>query len=438
MAPSFSTIREDDPRKLELAVIADDLTGAADTGVQFRPALGPVYLVDHRFLSAVVFEPPPRALSIFTASRSLPRAEAHRAVSVACRVLGSLAPRRIYKKVDSALRGNIGAELEAVMAALNIELSFIAPAFVEQGRTTLGGVHCIHGTPVSETEMRRDPLTPVCESRLSDWIGRQTRFPISHIDLEVLKGGLDAAAGAIDCAVSQGVRHFTFDAAVVEHLDGIARLALDRFPRALLCGSAGLARSLSRALGAGRVPAPCDRRPPNAPRAGHWLFVCGSASERLRLQVRMLADRAGVGVEILEPGCLTTDGPRDDRAAAVQRAAGRLAIGDLILSLSPPSPDPTSIDPDRLIAGVADVVGAVAAAARPGGLFLSGGDTARAVLERLDARAIRLECEPGSGLVYGILMGGPLEGVPVVTKAGSFGPPDALLALKTALSAVPG
>jgi len=56
------------------------------------------------------------------------------------------------------------------------------------------------------------------------------------------------------------------------------------------------------------------------------------------------------------------------------------------------------------------------------------------VLERIGARGIRLECEIGNGLVFGRLVGGAMEGMPVVTKAGAFGPPDALLKLKESLS----
>jgi uncharacterized protein YgbK (DUF1537 family) len=419
---------------LELAVIADDLTGAADTGIQFRPVFAPVYLVDHRFLSTNSFEVPPQALSICTGSRGLSPAEAHRVVGEVCQVFGRHAPRRVYKKIDSALRGNIGAELEAVMDALNIGMSFIAPAFVEQGRTTEGGIHWIHGTPVAKTEMQRDPVAPVCESLLPEWIGRQAHLPIAHIDLGALGEGSAAAAAAIARAADRGVRHFTFDAAAVEHLDCIAHLALNHFPQALLCGSAGLARSVSRALGAHLAPASCARPRMYSALPGHWLFVCGSASERLRRQVQVLAEQSKVSLEILEPAGHAAGRPSDRWSAAIRRATMRLADEDLVMALAPPSADAPRVDSERLIAEFADAVQAVIAAVRPAGLFLSGGDTALAVLERLGARGVCLEREVGSGLVVGSLMGGSLGEVPVVTKAGAFGPPDALLKFKEALA----
>ncbi|MGE5258491.1 MAG: four-carbon acid sugar kinase family protein, partial [Hyphomicrobiales bacterium] len=112
---------------MEVAVIADDITGAADTGIQFRSAFAPVYLLDHRRLGFVSFAHAPRVLSVFTGSRALAGADARQAVAAASRALQGWAPRRVYKKIDSALRGHIGVELEAVMEALAIEVSFIAP-----------------------------------------------------------------------------------------------------------------------------------------------------------------------------------------------------------------------------------------------------------------------------------------------------------------------
>ena len=54
----------------------------------------------------------------------------------------------IYKKTDSALRGNIGAELEAMMQASGEEQLPFVPAFPQIGRTTVNGTHFIEGVPV--------------------------------------------------------------------------------------------------------------------------------------------------------------------------------------------------------------------------------------------------------------------------------------------------
>ncbi len=82
------------------------------------------------------------------------------------------------------------------------------------------------------------------------------------------------------------------------------------------------------------------------------------------------------------------------------------------------------------MSGLAQFVETVVRRARTAGVFLSGGDTALAVMERLEVAAVRLERELASGLGCGMICGGPLVGpIPVFTKAGSFGGPDTLVEL---------
>jgi uncharacterized protein YgbK (DUF1537 family) len=148
-----------------------------------------------------------------------------------------------------------------------------------------------------------------------------------------------------------------------------------------------------------------------------------------------LAGQANVSVATLDPACLMPGSSSAWRANAIQRAAARLAAGDLVMNMAPPAADRSSLDPVGLIGGFADAAASVMETVRPAGLFLSGGDTAQAVLERLNTRAIRLECEVLSGLVRGSIIGGRMDGLAVVTKAGAFGPPDALLKMHAALGA---
>jgi uncharacterized protein YgbK (DUF1537 family) len=171
------------------------------------------------------------------------------------------------------------------------------------------------------------------------------------------------------------------------------------------------------------------------PAPGHLLFVCGSASEWLRLQVVELAGQANVSVETLEPACMMPGSSSACRANAIQRAAARVAAEALVMNMAPPAPDLSPLVPVGHIGGFADAVGSVRETVRFAGLFLSGGDTAQAVLERLNTRAIRLECEVLSGLVWGSIIGGRMDGLAVVTKAGAFGLPDALFKLRAVLRA---
>ena len=100
---------------VEIAVIADDLTGAADTGIQFRPVYADTVLMADTALAADCRMPRPDVLAVHTATRAASPEDARRRIGETAKRLRQLEPRRVYKKVDSCLRGNLGAETEALL-----------------------------------------------------------------------------------------------------------------------------------------------------------------------------------------------------------------------------------------------------------------------------------------------------------------------------------
>src|SRR3954463_919522 len=124
---------------LEVAVIADDLTGAADTGIALALAGIPTFV-------AFGEQIPPadsRVVAFDTDSRALDAgAAAARAGGVASRAR-ERGVRTIYKKIDSTLRGNVGAENAAIFRALTGQgqpaVVVACPAFPAMGRTTRDG-----------------------------------------------------------------------------------------------------------------------------------------------------------------------------------------------------------------------------------------------------------------------------------------------------------
>jgi len=91
----------------------------------------------------------------------------------------------------------------------------------------------------------------------------------------------------------------------------------------------------------------------------------------------------------------------------------------------------------RLAAALAEVVGQVIADIEPAGVIATGGDTARALLAHMGAAGIDLQSEVLPGIPYGTLYGGTRQGLPVVTKAGGFGPRDALVKAVQYLESLP-
>lgn len=407
---------------LEIAVIADDLTGAADTGIQFRSLYGEVLLMADSGLAARPPAPVPEVLAVHTSSRALPAAQARARLRLAAERLTLWRPGRVFKKVDSGLRGNIGAETDALVDTLGLHLSFIAPAFPRAGRTTVDDIHLVHGQPVAESEMGRDPATPVTESRLSRVIAAQSRHPVGHVGLETVAAGGDDLLSAVRRLADAGVRHIVFDAAEAGHLAAVAGLALGPFPDALLVGSAGLAQGL------------CDCRPHAAPPArapiaagpGHHLIALGTASPRARRQVEVLAAAFPCALVEMEAGRLAkTDLVPEE--ADLSELADRLAAGDVVVRIAPPAGETSARTTRRVAGGFGALIAALVARTPPASLFLSGGDTALSVLGRLGARGLRLDREILPGLVLGRVTGCAFEGLAVGTKPGAFGDDDALV-----------
>jgi D-threonate/D-erythronate kinase len=376
-----------------IAVIADDLTGAADAGVQ---------LVRAGYRTAVVFhgEEAPTAdvdsMSFDTDSRTMPAGfAARRVVDVARAVRGA---RVVYKKLDSTLRGNVAAELAAAFGASGREHAIVAPAFAEAGRTTIRGTQLVHGVPVDETELREDPQTPVLEAHVPTLLG----------DAFSSVGTL----GVGDLADPERVRLILEEnecvVADAEHDSDLTALvrAVPNPTRVLWAGSAGLAHALGSVYPGPRAGDAGELRAPVRP----VLVVVGSLNGVAREQVRQLVEEFGdVSVEV-------------GRGDTVATARDALSQRTCAVIHTPERKDGTG---EAVLGSLAEVVGRLSEERLFGGMVLTGGATAVGVARRLGATGIELRGEVEAGVPVGALIGP--RPYPVVTKAGGFGGPDTLV-----------
>ena len=157
----------------KLLIVADDFTGALDTGVQFssRGARTKV-ITDPKYnfsgaagLDVLVFD---------SETRHLPQKKAYEIVYNLVKRASDFKIPYIYKKTDSGLRGNIGSELAGAMDALGLEEMSFIPAFPAMKRVTKNGVHYIDGVPVAESMFGQDPFEPVKNSDVNLIIAEQT------------------------------------------------------------------------------------------------------------------------------------------------------------------------------------------------------------------------------------------------------------------------
>jgi D-threonate/D-erythronate kinase len=396
-----------------VVVVADDLTGAADSAVHFIPTAGEMLLLDVERTVPEVVQADTSGFALNTASRNLGPREAVHMVSRAVQFLSSLPLRLIYKKMDSQLRGRPGLEIETLRRGLGLACAFVAPAYPEQGRITKDSVHLVHGIPVAEGEAGKDPVTPVTRSSLPELIAEQAGVMTSHVYLKDLNQGMEEVYRKIGVLMKKGVQVITFDSVFREHLDMVARLGLDRFPGTLLAGSAGLALSAAALINTDSL-----RTPPTLPLCRSLLFVCGSASGVLHQQAEALVSLGVCGEVSIGPESLTDP----DRWKALGNEAHEAwAKGDLLIRISAKPMALPAKGTDKLLSRLAVLVTGLLEHKGTEGIFLSGGDTARKVLSETNARAIRIKGQACPGMAWGEADGGSLAGAITVTKAGAFG-----------------
>ena len=409
-----------------LGVIADDLTGANDTGVQFARD-GARTLVPFEWHNLDALGRQADVVVLNTNSRAAsPRVAAQR-VKIAAQALRKAGIQAVYKKIDSTFRGNIGAELDALLDVYPVPLAVLTPAYPPAGRAVRDGVLLVDGTPVHKTSIGADPVTPIRESHLPTLLRRQMTHPVHSLPLAVVRKGASAVTRLFRQWDGSGPAVVLADAVTPQDLTRLARIILKEELFGLAAGSAGLALALSALL-------PWRRRRLSRPSASApLLFVIGSQNPTSLAQIRWLEEHGSVPV--IRACIRDVVAGRDrfrhelDRAASKVRSelrAGRHAI----LTLAQPSASvrrrtPSPSASATLSEFLGNATHAVAQSVPLGGLILCGGDIAVATCRALGAGGMELYGEVEPGVPCGRLVGGLFDGLPAVTKAGGFGKPDA-------------
>jgi len=164
-----------------LLILADDLTGALDTGVQFAKKRIDVRVCPSPERAKQPLPKNPVVRVINTGTRHSVPDDARRVIAKCAAVFSDV--EFFYKKTDSCLRGNIGAELEALMRASGVRQLPFVPAYPGLERITRGGVQYINGQPIHESAIAKDPLNPVTESFVPAIIKKQSTIQCRLIPL---------------------------------------------------------------------------------------------------------------------------------------------------------------------------------------------------------------------------------------------------------------
>ena len=273
-----------------IGIVADDLTGANDTALQFhirgantQILLNPEILPENR-LSTQVWAMP-------TETRNLPPSEAYERVKSTVELLkDKLGIEFFYKKIDSTLRGNIAAETLAMLEVLDWDAAVLLPAFPQEGRITVGGYHMLKGVLIERTEHARDPQSPIYESHIPTLLKKQ--LPEEHSDLigqiemnTVIKGA-GPVLQKLNSLISEGKKLIVADAMTTTDIEQIV-LAMEKSSYKILpCGSAGCAQVLGNIW----LPEMSNQHDFKTIQAMPKFIVSGSATKLTAQQLQKLED----------------------------------------------------------------------------------------------------------------------------------------------------
>jgi len=393
----------------EFAIIADDLTGSLDTGLQFRKK-GLTTIVP---LDCNAPQPKAQALVINTNSRNLPGDISYQKVYKICRRLKA---RAIYKKIDSTMRGNVGKEALAILKAQKIPRAVVVPTIPVLGRTVERGILRVHGIPLLQTPYARDPFHPLWSSKVSELLHGETGVQVDHVELKEVRRGPFHLAEQIE---RSSARLLSLDAVLQSDLKSIASACKLLPGRVLPCGSVGLADEVG----------PFSKEGKEAKRwafRGPLLIISASRNPTTAGQIETARLRSRF--HLLEPDLARLSNPRMSKSE-IETIFQRLVD---IFSTEPGAiltttfqkhlPGKETMIPQALGKAAVRLLGKV----RLGGLVLTGGDLAMGVCERLSSVALRVEDEVLPGIPCSTLTAGPFRGLRMVTKAGGFGEKDAL------------
>ncbi len=233
-----------------IGIIADDLTGANDTALQFH--LGGAktkILLDSGSVPQNKEETEVWALS--TESRNKESWEALSSVEKAVKTFTeNFSFDFYYKKIDSTLRGHIALETLTMLNLMDYDAAIIIPAFPQEGRITVGGYHLLKGVPIGRTEVAMDPHSPILESHiptlLRSQLDEKQKDLVGTIDLKTVMNGAGPILIKINDLIKEGKKLIVADSASITDIEQVA-LAIKKCDKKLLpAGTAAGAQVLGK------------------------------------------------------------------------------------------------------------------------------------------------------------------------------------------------
>ena len=411
----------------KILVVADDLTGAVDTGVQFsRRNLKTVVVTGNKTIHKSLLDCD--VLVADTESRYDDWKTAYKKAWETGIKAGSENIKFIYKKIDSTMRGNVGAEIAGLMDSLKIAHTFVVPALPLYGRTTINGNVYIDGVLLAETDYANDPKNPVKESYIPAIISKQCDKKTGVISFKDLLSGKQEIVLKLKDLMNSGTEIIVIDAKDEEDLELIASVVTGIQKRVIYAGCSGFAEKL-----AGYFELHKGKK--------SNIVIAGSVNKITARQTEFAARSLKIKVIDIDAEDIISGRSDTEKKRILKLAEKSIAAGDDLIIRSASSPlsvkkcfergkkiglDDFSVS-DLVANFLGELAGEFIIKNSLKGIVLTGGDTAIKTLNALHINGVVVKNEIMHGIPYGYLNDKKYGDLMVITKAGGFGGEDAIV-----------
>lgn len=420
-----------------LIVVADDLTGACDSAA---------YVADCGIKTEVVVDVAntpvssgfSKAIIINTQTRTIDRERAYflfkttvpKVVKQYCEADTRIC---IFKKIDTAFRGNVGIEIQGMLEGLDIKTAFLISAIPVLDRITQKGHQIIEGRKIHLTDFSHDPINPVTHSYIPDIINHKTNLSAEGVELGESKTSRFLAR--IKNNTHDSAKVYVFDATIQSDIEQIVEQLYPNAKDCVWIGSLGLIQALVKKLYGARTSDTCKYKFLNGINpSGNIIGISGSAHARTTEQIKE-AERQGILTTVVFDHIQATNyyNAKNELERMCQAVRSALKRFEFVCIL-PERVDPSQNSEDRkvrsidIVSGLSEVARCIVQTAAISCLLLIGGETSYAVFKKLGVSTLIITGRIETAVVCGYFAD-PRSGkkISIIIKGGSVGDLDSIV-----------
>lgn len=413
---------------MKIGIIADDLTGANATGVR---------LSKQGFSAATIMDLEQEfnlqdvdAVCINTDTRYQSDEIIKSRITDVMTSFHSWGTKIFCKRIDSTIRGNIGLEIDTVLEEIGENsVAILVASFPDSGRISSGGYLLVNSIPVHQTDVAKDPQSPITESYIPSVIQKQSKNKVAHVGLDKVLSGSEMLREAFMEKIDDGIRIIVVDAITDEDIEIIAEAMANIKDIPIVPADPGpLTVAYAKAYFDQFV------------KKSKIIVTVGSVTNLTGRQLRYLQEKTNskpVFVDVEKIATLDEDTWNTEVNRSVNEALNLIDKHEVLI-ITTHKPDSKIINlhakaktenttKDVLAKQIANALAIITknvieqTSFQIQGCFTSGGDITSSLCTSIEAQGIKLEDEVLPLAAYGRLIGGLFPNLSIVTKGGLIG-----------------